>query len=125
MREHYHRLLAQGEALRQRMPDFDVGKALADPAFLRLTAPGVGLSVEDAWYALHRKELQQQTALQISNGIRSGSIRPGENGMAAQGAAVTTFDYRNASREQREALKKAIRAAGARGEHIYPGDWKL
>lgn len=125
MREHYRRILDQGEALRQRMPEFDVGKALADPAFLRLTAPGVGLSVEDAWFALHRKELQQQTALQISKGIRSGSIRPGENGMSAQGAGVTTFDYRNASREQREALKRAIRTAGARGEHIYPGDWKL
>ena len=125
MREHYRRILDQGEALRQRMPEFDVGKALADPAFLRLTAPGVGLSVEDAWFALHRKELQQQTALQISKGIRSGSIRPGENGMTAQGAGVTTFDYRNASREQREALKKAIRTAGARGEHIYPGDWNL
>ena len=125
MREHYRRILEQGEALRQRMPEFDVGKALADPAFLRLTAPGVGLSVEDAWFALHRKELQQQTALQISKGIRSGSIRPGENGMTAQGAGVTTFDYRNASREQREALKKAIRTAGARGEHIYPGDWNL
>ena len=124
MREHYRRLLEQGEALRQRMPEFDVGKALADPAFIRLTAPGVGLSVEDAYYALHRKELQRKAALQISNGIRSGSIRPGENGMAAQGAAVTTFDYRNASREQRTALKEAIRSAGARGERLYPGDWK-
>lgn len=125
LRAHYNRLVAQGEELRKRMPEFDVGKALADPAFIRLTAPGVGLSVEDAYYALHRKELQQQAALQITNGIRSGSIRPGENGMAAQGAAVTTFNYRNASREQREALKQAIRTAGARGEKIYPGDWNV
>jgi hypothetical protein len=34
---------------------------------------------------------------------------------------VSTFDYRNASREQREALKQRIRQAAARGEKLYPG----
>lgn len=121
LKDHYQDLLRQGQTLQQQLPGFDIRKELTDPAFLRLTAPNVGLSVEDAYYALHRQELQQQTALQISNAIRSGSMRPEENGMGAHGPAVTTFDYRNASREQREALKQAIRAAGARGEKLYPG----
>lgn len=124
MKDHYDALVRQGEALQQRLPGFDIRKELTDPAFLRLTAPNVGLSVEDAYYALHRRDLQQQTALQISNAIRSGSMRPEENGMGGHGPALTTFDYRNASREQREALKNAIRTAGARGEKLYPGDWK-
>ena len=39
----------------------------------------------------------------------------------AQAPSVTTFDYAHASREQREALKRQIREAAARGEKIYPG----
>ena len=35
--------------------------------------------------------------------------------------SVTSFDYRRASREEREALKARIYAADARGEKLYPG----
>ena len=124
LREHFQGMQRQAEQLRQQLPEFDLGKAMEDPTFLRLTAPNVGLSVEDAYYALHRRQLQQQTAQQISNAIRSGAMRPEENGISGHAPAVTSFDYRHASREQRTALKQAIRAAGARGEKLYPGQWK-
>ena len=60
-------------------------------------------------------------AEQMSNAIRSGQARPVENGTQAQAPSVTTFDYAHASREQREALKRQIREAAARGQKIYPG----
>jgi hypothetical protein len=87
------------------------------------------MSVEDAYYAVHRKEIDaarsqviaQQTMQKASNAIQAGSRRPDENGTSGQSPSVTTFDYSQASRDQREALKKQIRAAAARGEKLYPG----
>lgn len=129
IQQHIQSLEQQGEAMKQTFPSFDLRKELQNPAFARMTSPGVGLSVEDAYYAVHRKEIQaaamqvtaQKTAQKISNSIQAGQRRPAENGTSGQAASVTTFDYSKASREQREALKQQIRAAAARGEKLYPG----
>ena len=123
--QHIMKLEQQGEAMKKVFPNFDLRKELQNPAFARMTSPNVGISVEDAYYAIHRNEIQtaamqvtaQKTAQKISNAIQAGSRRPDENGTSGQAPSVTTFDYRNASREQREALKKRIRS----GEKIYPG----
>lgn len=130
IQDHFTRLETQGEALKKVFPTFDLVKELQNPAFARMTAPGKGLmSVEDAYYAVHREEIQtaamqitaQKTAEKISNAIQSGSRRPDESGASSQAASVSTFNYRNASKEQREALKKRIYEAAARGEKLYPG----
>ena len=123
--QHIMKLEQQGEAMKKVFPNFDLRTELQNPAFARMTSPNVGISVEDAYYAVHRNEIQtaamqvtaQKTAQKISNAIQAGSRRPDENGTSGQAPSVTTFDYRNASREQREALKKRIRS----GEKIYPG----
>ena len=123
--QHIMKLEQQGEAMKKVFPNFDLRKELQNPAFARMTSPNVGIRVEDAYYAVHRNEIQtaamqvtaQKTAQKISNAIQAGSRRPDENGTSGQAPSVTTFDYRNASREQREALKKRIRS----GEKIYPG----
>ena len=129
IQQHLMKLEQQGEAMKKVFPNFDLRKELQNPVFARMTAPGVGLSVEDAFYAVHRNEIQtaamqvtaQKTAEKISNAIQSGSRRPDESGASSQAPSVSTFNYRNASREQREALKKQIREAAARGEKLYPG----
>ena len=129
LRQHFMKLQEQGEAMKKVFPNFDLRKELQNPAFVRMTAPNVGISVEDAYYAVHRKEIQaaamqvtaQKTAQKISNSIQAGSRRPSEAGTSSQAPSVTTFDYRTASKEQREALKKHIREAAARGEKLYPG----
>ena len=115
--------------MKKVFPNFDLRTELQNPAFARMTSPNVGISVEDAYYAIHRNEIQQasmrataqQTAQKISNSIQAGQRRPTENGTSSQAPSVTTFNYRNASKEQREALKRQIREAGARGEKVYPG----
>lgn len=122
---HIIKLEQQGEALKKVFPNFDLRAELRNPAFARMTSPNVGISVEDAYYAIHRNEIQaasmqvtaQKVAQKVSNAIQSGSRRPQENGTSGQAPSVTTFDYRRASREQREALKQRIRS----GEKIYPG----
>lgn len=131
IQEHLDKLQQQGEALKQIFPSFDLVTELQNPAFARMTAPNVGISVEDAYYAIHRKEIQmaamqataQKTAQQMANSIRSGQARPVENGTSNQAPSVTSFNYAKASREQREALKKQIRDAAAHGKKLYPGQF--
>ena len=123
--QHFAKLEQQAEAMKKVFPNFDLRTELQNPNFVRMTSPNVGISVEDAYYACHRKELQtaamqvaaQKTAQKISNDIQAGNRRPSENGTSGQAPSVTTFDYRNASPEQRAALKARIRS----GEKIYPG----
>ena len=125
IQQHIIKLEQQGEAMKKVFPNFDLRTELRNPAFARMTSPNVGISVEDAYYAVHRNEIQtaamqvtaQKTAQKISNAIQAGSRRPDENGTSGQAPSVTTFDYRNMSPQQREALKKRIRS----GEKIYPG----
>ena len=123
--QHFIKLEQQAEAMKQVFPNFDLRTELQNPYFARMTSPNVGISVEDAYYAVHRKELQtaamqvtaQKTAQKISNAIQSGSRRPSENGTSGQAPSVTTFDYRSMSPEDRKAFKDRIRS----GEKIYPG----
>ena len=122
---HIAKLEQQGAELKKVFPNFDLRTELQNPAFARMTAPGVGISVEDAYYAVHRKEIQlasmqvaaQKTAQKISNDIRAGNRRPAEHGTSGQAPSVTTFDYRSLSPEERKAFKARIRS----GEKIYPG----
>lgn len=118
---HLADLHRQGEAMRQQFPDFDLLRELRNPAFARMTAPQIGISVEDAYYAIHRRELQAAAAQQMANAIRAGAARPVENGASSQAASQTTFDYAHASKQQREALKRRIREAAAQGRKLYPG----
>ena len=126
---HMMRLDQQGEALKKVFPNFDLRKELQNKNFASMVGPNIGMSVEDAYYAVHRKEIEaarsqviaQQTLQQASNAIQAGSRRPDENGTSGQSASVTTFDYSKASKAQRDALKREIYAAKARGEKLYPG----
>lgn len=127
--DHFVNLERQGETMKTVFPNFDLRTELQNPAFARMTSPNVGISVEDAYYAVHRKEIQtaaiqgavHATTQKISNAIQAGGRRPQENGTSGQAPSVTTFDYRKASREQRDELKRRIREASARGEKLYPG----
>ena len=123
--QHIVKLEQQGEEMKKVFPNFDLRTELQNPVFARMTSPNVGISVQDAYYAVHRNEIQtaamqvtaQKVAQKISNDIQSGSRRPSENGTSGQAPSVTTFDYRSMSPEQRKALKDKIRS----GEKIYPG----
>ena len=121
---HIESLERQGEALKAKFPGFDLRTELQNPVFARMTAPDSGLTVEDAYYAVHRAEIQSaqakvvadQTAKQMANSIRSNAARPDESG-SRQGSSAVSFDYSKASRAQREELKRRIRS----GERILPG----
>ena len=129
LQNHFLKLEQQGEALKKMFPNFDLRTELQNPKFAQMTSPNSLMSLEDAYYAVHRKEIEaarsqviaQKTAEKFSNAIQAGSRRPDENGTSGQAPSVTTFDYSKASKEQRESLKREIYAARARGEKLYPG----
>ena len=124
VRGHLNSLHRQGEEMSGKYAGFDLRKEMENPMFVKLTAPHVGLSVEDAYMAMHHRELTRAiaegTRRELANSIRAGSARPAEHGRTAPAATVTTFDYRNADRAQRKAFKQEIYRAAARGEKIYP-----
>ena len=131
IQQHFEKLQQQGEEMKKVFPNFDLRQELQNPAFVRMTSPNVGISVEDAYYAIHRKELQtaamqvtaQKTAQKVSNAIQAGTRRPAENGINGQAPSVTNFDYRAASKAERQALKDHIRAEAAQGRKVYPGSY--
>lgn len=126
-RNYFISLNNQADEMRRVFPNFNLRAELQNPAFARMVDPKIGIRVEDAYYAVHRKELQaasmqvaaQKTAEQMSNAIASGSKRPAESGTTSQAPSVTTFDYKNASKTQREEFKKKLRETWARGEKAY------
>ena len=129
LRNHYMNLQQQGEAMKKVFPNFDLDAELQNPVFLRMTGPDSGLSVEQVFYAVHHKELQEQamqvsaniTKEKISKAIQSNSKRPSEAGTSGQAPSVTTFDYRAKSKAEREAFKQHIRREMAQGRKVYPG----
>ena len=129
IRNHFTGLEQQALEMKKVFPNFDLQTELKNPAFLRMTSPNVGISVRDAYYAVHHDEMQaaamqataKATAQNISNNIQARQRRPDENGISGQAPSATTFDYSKASPEQREAFKKDLRARLARGEKVYPG----
>lgn len=125
--EEWNELVAQGEALKQMYPSFDIDTEMLDPNFGRLLATfkrsGFGDSVKLAYETVHRDEIMsgamqyavKQTEQKISNSIQSGMARPQENGTAKVAAgAPTNLDPSKLSKEQIEDIKRRA----ARGERI-------
>lgn len=130
--EHFEKLDRQAQDLKKVFPNFDMATELKNPTFARLIHPTIGMSVEDAYHAVHRREIQaatmqiteQKTMEKVSSAIQAGSRRPVELGTSSQAPSTSTFDYRNATKEQRDAIKRQIHSAAARGEKLYPNQIK-
>lgn len=123
--QHFQGLRQQAEELKKTFPSFDLQKELQNEQFFKWTSPDVGMRVEDAYYALHRNDIQaaamqaaaEKSAQKVSNAVQSGMRRPVEAGISGQAPSVSTFNMKSATRQQREDLRRRIRA----GEKIIPG----
>ena len=130
--EHFDKLDRQAGEFKKIFPNFDMATEMQNPTFARLVHTAIGMIVEDAYHAIHRKEIQaatmqlteQKTMEKVSSAIQAGSRRPVELGTSSQAPSTSTFDYRNATKEQRESIKRQIRSAAARGEKLYPNQIK-
>lgn len=125
---HLQRLHQQAEEVKQFDPDFDVDAEIASNAvFARMTSPQIGMSVADAYFATHRKEIlaardnaQSKQAIEaVANTIRAGQSRPKENGVAMP-ATISNLPYSQMSKSDRENFKNNLRKSWARGEKPGP-----
>lgn len=116
-RRHYEDLVRQGEALKAKIPNFDLQRELQDPRFARMTAPGGGWNVEQAFNAVHHDALvklateqaARQASQALSNSIQAGKSIPAENGSVQRSAQGTqTKLYSQMTPEERAIYKAKI-----------------
>lgn len=127
LREHFEKLTSQAEEMKKVFPNFDLGTELKNPVFLRWTSKDFGMSVKDAYYALHREDIQKAEAAALAqkmqeamaNNVMAGQSRPAERG-GSQAASVSNMPAARMTPQQRAELKKQIQIADANGERIYP-----
>ena len=127
LQNHYSKLSQQAEELRKMFPDFDLRAELKNPEFFRLTSPEVGISVEDAFYTLHGKELaaasmkagMERAQQQLGQTIRAQGMRPIEGAAHGQGqpAAQAPMDFSHMTRKEREAFRSQVKS----GKVVIPG----
>lgn len=124
MEAHLQKLIRQGEELKQKFPGFDLRTELNNNReFAKLTSPGVGMSVEQAFYACHYREMQPMAAAlgaqvaekRLSNAIAAGQRHPSENGTSRGSSVETKADPTKFTRADREEIRRRV----ARGEKIY------
>lgn len=121
-RQHFSKLVEQGEDLKKMFPNFDLMTEMQDERFRRLTAPDSGLDVKSAYFAIHHDELEpqamaygiQRAQQQISQTIQANRSRPVEGAMRNGTPADIHVDPRTMKREERQKLIERAR----RGETI-------
>ena len=122
LRQHFDGLARQAEEFKKTFPDFDLMRELQNDTFRRLTGPNSGLSLEDAYYAVHHRERAPQTMAygiqraksQISQSLQANQRRPTEGAMQGGQGFDVSIDPRSMTRAQRDQLKERAR----RGEKI-------
>ncbi len=93
MEQHLRGLVQQSDSFRAKYPAFNLDEAMQDERFVRMTSPNGGLTVEQAYAALHHDEMQayamqqaaQQSRIQAAQTVQANMARPREN--AARGMA--------------------------------------
>lgn len=112
--EHVAGIRQQAEELKRLFPGFDLDQEMRNRDFIKMTAPG-GISVEQAFFALHGKELFPQMMAygvqtgkeQIARSIQANQARPIE-GASLRGAAGASVrvDSETMSDDRYEEIKR-------------------
>lgn len=122
MQNHLANLARQGEELKQKFPNFDLNEEMKNNDFRRMTAPYSGLTVEQAYLALHYNELLpgavqagvNQAKKQMSQSLAANAARPVEGAMSNTAAVQIETDPSKMSKDQ---IKQYIERARM-GERI-------
>ena len=119
LRQHFDSLREQAEALKAKIPGFDLQKEMTNPAFFRMTRPEGGLSLEQAYWALHHDEITQARQAQtaqvvasaLSKSVQAGRSMPTENGTRARASgAVANKLYSQMTAEERRQYKADLKS---------------
>jgi len=118
LRNHVDSIRRQAADLQKRIPGFNLDAEMRNERFVRMTSPEGGMSVEDAFYAIHHRELEQQrinetaarTAQALSNSIQAGRSMPNENGsVSRQATNVSPKMYSQMNASERAEFKKRLK----------------
>lgn len=119
LRNHYVGLVRQAEQLKAEIPGFDLDRELENPDFFRLTRPGSGLNVKDAYYLAHRDEIirggmqaaARQSVQRVAQAVQSGQSRAVENGMQRKGVnAVYKQNPKDLNSRDLAEIRRRVRA---------------
>lgn len=125
-RRAFDAIIQQAEQFKTVVPGFDLSRELQNPAFLQMVRPpqmgGSGVSVEQAYFALHHKEMMgagmqaaaQQAKQAAVSTIQAGKARPVENGATT----TRTVDVRADPRKLKKADYEEIFRQAAAGKKI-------
>lgn len=115
---HIAKLQQQAEELKKSVPGFDlIAELRSNQKFAQLTSPQYGLSVEDAYYLVHRAEIDagaRMASRRIAMSQAANAARPTENGLLDQAAVEIKADPSKWSKKDREEVRRRVQ----RGDKI-------
>lgn len=122
LRAHFDGLMVQAEEMRRAVPTFDLAKELEDPNFFRWTSPQVGMSVKQAYMAVHGEEMMREaikyaidrTRANLGARVRAAQARPREGGLSGGSGANIGFDVSRMGKRDRAEVRERV----ARGERV-------
>ena len=117
LHEHFQKIATQAEEMKQAFPGFDLQAELQNPLFMKWTSPQYGMSVKDAYFAIHHDEIQkatmqyagQRATQQVAASVQAGARRPQENGMQGVGSAMIKSDPGTWSKADRAEVRRRVR----------------
>jgi hypothetical protein len=94
---------AQRQAFAAKNPDFDMQAEMKNPAFINYIW-GNGLSIEDAYFLVHREEILESARNEATNALLQRQTRVLENGAAKNRPAIAKKNPSNLSDKEIDAI---------------------
>ena len=123
---HVRNLIQQAESLKSAFPAFNLENEIANPQFKRLVDPpelgGVGLSVKNAFFALHNGEIMKatmnnavnQAVVNTANAVQTNKARPPEGGLSHSHTVTVKENPANYKLEDFKRIRDEFRRTGVR-----------
>lgn len=124
--EHVRNLIQQAESLKSEFPAFNLENEIANPQFKRLVDPpelgGAGLSVKNAFFALHHGEIMKatmnnavnQAVVNTANAVQANKARPSEGGLSHSHTVTVKENPANYKLEDFKRIRDEFRRTGVR-----------
>lgn len=112
--------IRQGEALKEKVPDFDFDTEMQNPQFRAMLRDNI--DVEGAFFALHGEDLMagamrfaaDKAGQKLANNIAANGARPSENGLSDISASTIKSDVSQLSKADIREIQRRV----GRGEQI-------
>lgn len=123
---HVRSLIQQAEKLQSEFPNFNLENEISNPQFKKLVDPpefgGAGLSVKNAFFALHNGDIMKatmnnavnQAAISTANAVQYNKTRPSEGGLSSAQTVTVKENPANYKLEDFQRIRDEFRRTGVR-----------